>query len=71
MMPATTPLFDNQEKPKGLFTKAALADYLAVSTKTVERELKRGMPSLVVGGHRRFDLVEVMRWLKQRRSKHG
>ena len=56
----------DSDDPKALFTKAALAKRLSVCTKTIEGEVKRGMPCVVIGGRRRFEWEEVMRWLKRK-----
>jgi predicted DNA-binding transcriptional regulator AlpA len=53
-----------------LLTKGELASYLTISAKTVDRMRKRGLPSILVSGIRRFDRVEVMAWLRSR-EKHG
>jgi phage terminase Nu1 subunit (DNA packaging protein) len=49
-----------------MLTKRELAEFFAVSTKTIERQVAAGMPSLVVGGQRRFDLSKATAWLEAR-----
>lgn len=49
-----------------LLTKTQLAARWQVSTRTVERLLASGLPSLVIGGHHRFDPVEAEEWLRKR-----
>lgn len=63
------PMLIENQRPKEFFTKTQLAEYFSVSTKTIQREVAKGMPSIIVGGHRRFELSEVTRWFKQKRNK--
>lgn len=60
--------FDNEDARKRLFNKAELAERLRCCTKTVEREVVRGMPVVLVGSAKRFDWDEVVCWLKKKRS---
>lgn len=59
--------FPKQDEPEQIFTRATLAAYLHVSTKTVDRYVKDGMPSELWGPRtRRFRLADVNPWLRKR-----
>ena len=45
-----------------------LMDTLSISRSTVNRMVKRGMPHLWVGAVRRFPMVQVLEWLKERKA---
>jgi hypothetical protein len=47
-------------------TKRQLAAHLACSTKTVERRMAVGLPSIADGKRRLFKISAVERWLKAR-----
>jgi phage terminase Nu1 subunit (DNA packaging protein) len=47
-----------------LVSKAELAEFLQVSERSIDRYRKQGLPSLVVGGRRRFMCREVVEWFR-------
>lgn len=48
---------------KPVMTREELADYLVISTVTLDREIKKGLPFFVVGSrNKRFRLTEVEAW---------
>ena len=47
-----------------LLTKEQVARHYSFSTRWVELQLAKGMPSRMIGGRRRFDLGAVDRWLR-------
>ncbi len=50
-----------------LFTTYSLAQYLQVSTRTVQREVERGrMPFVLVSGRRRYRKADVEAYLQSR-----
>jgi predicted DNA-binding transcriptional regulator YafY len=54
-----------------LVTRATLAEALGVSTKTIERMEKAGLPRIVPvpGGHSRYDIDLVLEWVRTTRAK--
>ncbi len=50
--------------PQPLYTKAQIAHHYGFSIRWVEIQLAKGMPSRLIGGHRRFELGTVDRWLR-------
>lgn len=50
--------------PLPLVTKRELAAHYRVSTRWVELQMSKGMPSRKVGGARRYELGIVDRWLR-------
>lgn len=55
-----------QPAPSAL-TKSDLAQQLNVSTATIDRFVRRGMPHFYVGDRRRFDIAACRAWL----ATHG
>lgn len=53
-----------------LKTKKECAGILNVCTKTVDRQIKQGMPHLRIGGQIRFDMDEVLKWIKEENKCH-
>lgn len=54
-----------------LLTTEQLMKELNVKSKTtVYKMLKRGMPSVTVGDHKRFLFTDVIAWLKLQEEKH-
>jgi hypothetical protein len=51
--------------PQPLYNKAQIARHYGFSIRWVEMQLAKGMPSRLIGGHRRFDLGTVDRWLRE------
>ena len=47
-----------------MLTKKELADQLKISIPTIDRQLKLGMPCIKIGKAVRFELDEVIKWLK-------
>ena len=47
-------------------SKRQIADHFGYSTRWVELRVKDGMPSQMIGGHRRFRLSECEQWLLER-----
>ena len=45
-----------------------LMDTLSISRSTVNRMVKRGLPHVWVGAVRRFPMVQVLEWLKERKA---
>jgi len=60
-----------ERKPaSAFFTERSLADYLAVSDRTIRNWIKRGeLPSYKLGSARRIDPADVDRFLAQRRDE--
>jgi hypothetical protein len=50
--------------PQPLYTTEQIAHHDGFSIRWVELQLAKGMPSRLIGGHRRFDLGTVDRWLR-------
>jgi Phage DNA packaging protein Nu1. len=48
-----------------MLTKKELAKELKISIPTVDRQLKMGMPHIKIGKVIRFELNEVVKWLKE------
>lgn len=46
-----------------LMTRADLAKFLQVTTRTVDNLREKGMPTIMVGSSPRFDPVQVKGWL--------
>jgi len=51
--------------PDGYETLGQLCDRLSVGSTTVYRWMEQGMPSLKVGGLRRFKVSDVNAWLDE------
>ena len=47
-----------------LLTKYELSDFLKVHFSTVDTMIKRGLPHYKLTNHYRFDLDEVLEWMK-------
>jgi hypothetical protein len=58
-----------QTTPVGPLTKNELAKALRTSIATVDRLVREGMPSEIVGTRRRFDLAPCRAWLAARGRK--
>ena len=59
-------LFDNQVEIR-LVTVDDIAKMLSVAVKTVQGWVLRGeIPSVKINGARRFDLIEIEKWLSER-----
>lgn len=54
-----------------LLTRKALASALSCSEKHIDRLRREGLPELRVGDSPRFELVEVLRWLRARDQVPG
>lgn len=50
---------------ESLISKKECAALLGVSVRTIERQMKKGMPAIHVGSRWRFDFAEVIKWLKE------
>lgn len=48
-----------------MITKKELAEELKISLPTIDRQLKLGMPHINIGKAVRFELEEVIKWLKE------
>lgn len=60
------PIFDNQEKGRFVTVKY-VAKLFNVSPKTVRGWIYYDMiPSVKIGGARRFDLAEIEKWLSEK-----
>lgn len=58
---------ENEARPTfGLHDRASIAQALNTSTATVDRLVRQGMPHLLVGEARRFELPTVLEWLRTR-----
>ena len=51
---------------KEFLTIQELAKILKVSDTSIYRYMKQGMPKMKVGHNTRFDLKEVVEWIKKR-----
>lgn len=49
-----------------LLTKKQLALHLGFSPRWIELRMRDGLPSLMVGGRRRYRVSEVTAWLNER-----
>lgn len=49
-------------------SKRQIADYFGYSTRWVELRVRDGMPSEMIGGHRKFRVSECEAWLLKGRS---
>ena len=56
-----------------MFTRQELADYLKVHVRTIDNKVKDGMPSVKFGKSVRFELDDVLKWIKEEaaREKKG
>ena len=52
-------------------TKQQLANHLGFSVSWVERRVKEGMPSYMVGSRRRFQRSQAIGWLIQQGEVNG
>ncbi|HEY5563927.1 MAG TPA: helix-turn-helix domain-containing protein [Clostridiaceae bacterium] len=52
-----------------LLTNRDLAEYLQVSSMTLSRWRKEGLPFINIGTQIRFELEPVMKWLKENKGK--
>lgn len=59
-------VMDAKDTGPALLDRRGIAAKLDVGVDTVDKLRKQGMPSVVVGDAPRFDLVEVLVWLKSR-----
>ncbi len=46
-----------------LLTKLSLSLHFQVSTRTIDRWERRGMPTIIIGKVHRYDLSKVMEWV--------
>ncbi len=61
---------DPMKTDENLFTTEALAHYLQVSPRTVQREVQRGrLTYVLVGGRRRYRPVDVETYLHKRMQR--
>jgi len=51
-----------------MLTKQELKDWLKVSIPTIDRLMKQGMPHIKIGKAVRFELDEVIKWLKEQQN---
>ncbi len=56
--------------PEPLMTKREVADYLHVSTRTVDRIPRSSLPVIVVGGRRRYRQDDVFYYVASRSFGH-
>ena len=54
--------------PERLLLKPELAEYLHVTERTIENQEKKGLPSVRIGKSVRYDLSDVLAWLKNPRA---
>lgn len=52
-----------------MLTRQELADYLKVHVRTVDNKVKDGMPAVKFGKSVRFDLDDVLKWIKEQSGK--
>jgi excisionase family DNA binding protein len=63
---------DRQSTPVAFFTERSLADYLAVSDRTIRNWLRRGeLASYKLGAARRIDPADVEDFLARHRDEAG
>lgn len=53
------------ELKSGWLDKAAIADYLGVSTSFVEKRMAEGLPHAIIGRRTKFRPAEVEPWLEE------
>jgi len=61
-MEATRPI---ETKQNQWIASRTLMEQLSISRSTVARMVKRGCPHIQVGSQRRFNLNQVIQWLKE------
>lgn len=54
-----------------MLTKEELAEELKVSIPTIDRQMKIGMPHIKIGKAVRFELDEVVKWLKDKGNEEN
>lgn len=54
-----------------MLTKKELAEELRISIPTIDRQLKLGMPHVNIGKAVRFELDEVVKWLKEKSNEEN
>lgn len=54
---------------KPLLTTEQLAQHLQVTTQTIYNFKKQGMPSIKIGAANRYDVDDVLRWMKEQQEK--
>lgn len=59
------------EPAPALLDRQKLAHALSCSVKHIDRLRAEGLPELLLGDLPRFELSEVLRWLKARNGTHG
>jgi len=47
-------------------SKKQIAAHFGFSTRWVEMRVREGMPSQMIGGHRKFRVIECEQWLLER-----
>jgi len=52
-----------------MLTRQELADYLKVHVRTIDNKVKDGMPSVKFGKSVRFELDDVLKWIKEQSEK--
>jgi excisionase family DNA binding protein len=52
-----------------MLTRQELADYLKVHVRTIDNKVKGGMPSVKFGKSVRFELNDVLEWIKEQNEK--
>ena len=56
---------------KNMLTTEELAKFMAVHENTIYNWARKGMPRIKVGNTVRYDLEEVVEWLKERGGEDG
>lgn len=59
------------EAPEKLMTVSDLKNFLQVSVPQIYLMIKRGMPYLTTGSHKRFVAQDVMRWMREQTTREG
>ncbi len=57
-----------EELTKDYVDRPKLAKGLRISQRTVARYEKRGLPSLLIGGRKLYNIESVAKWLKKREA---
>lgn len=59
-------LFQKLEEQEKLMNKKQVAELLDVTPRTVERMIDSGLPSILIGGQRRFDPAQLHRYFSRK-----
>jgi hypothetical protein len=61
-------LVEDLRRPRPLLDRGGLAHALDVGTPMIDRLRREGMPTIIVGSVPRWNLQDVLQWLRERQS---